>query len=167
MVTFILPGKSAKNKVWLDECAAKIQFDGIVRAVSWEHWLDPEEKFDVEVKATTISRHTKGDTINIIAHSVSTLITALIIEQIPKQINKVILCGIPLDVFSDSEKETIKKSLMGLEQEKLIVFQNTNDPHASFDEVRKLLPESIKVISKERSGHDYPYFEDFDNFLNS
>lgn len=167
MVTFILPGKSARNKVWLDACAAKIQFDGIVRAVSWEHWLDPEEKFDVNEKATIISRHTKGDTINIIAHSVSTLITALIIGQIPNQINKVIICGIPMDGISDVEKETIKKSLTSLKPENLIVFQNSNDPHGSFDEVRKLLPESIKVISKESSDHDYPYFEDFNKFLNN
>ncbi len=164
MQTVILPGGSSKNKVWLDECAKEIQVDGIVRPITWDHWLDPAEKFDPKEKATLISHHSRGDKLNIIAKSIGSLVAAYIIEAIPTQIEKVIICGIPIHDISDDEKETIKKVLSGLNPKNLLCIQNEADPHGTYSEVKNFLP-NINIISKPRSDHDYPYYEDFNSFL--
>lgn len=164
MITFILPGGSAKNKEWLEECAMELKVEGFIRPIFWEHWEDSEAKFKPKEKATLIARHTKGDKINIIAKSIGTLVAAYIIEQIPAQINKVIVCGIPLNDIKGHEA-VIKKVLGSLNPKKLICFQNENDPLGSFAEVRRFLPSEIKLISKPRSDHHYPYYSEFNEFL--
>jgi pimeloyl-ACP methyl ester carboxylesterase len=163
MITFILPGYSLKNKEWLEECAMSLKVEGTIRPVFWEHWNDPDEKFKPKEKASLIARHAKGDKVNIIAKSIGSLVAAYIIEQIPDQINKVIICGIPLTDLK--EGEDIIKVLETLDPAKIICFQNEFDPHGSFTEVRAFLPEKIKVVSKERSDHHYPYYTEFNEFL--
>jgi predicted alpha/beta-hydrolase family hydrolase len=165
VITFILPGYSLRNKNWLEETASALKTDGFVRPIFWDHWIDPSQKFDAKEKADLISRHAKGDSINIIAKSIGTLVTAHIINQIPKQIHKVIVCGIPLRDISDNNKEIIKQALESLDSKKVICFQNINDPHGTFDEVKSFLSEKIKVVSKDRADHDYPFFDIFNNFL--
>lgn len=167
MITFILPGFSIKNKEWLEETAKQIKTEGYVRPIFWDHWDDPSQKFDAKEKADLISRHSKGDKINIIAKSIGCLVAAYIIEKIPTQINKVILCGIPINDITEDEKESIKKVLAGLDFKKLICFQNANDPHGRYQEVKSYLSEGTKVISKDRSDHDYPYFPEFEDYLTS
>ena len=165
MQTIILPGGSLKNKAWLEETAMALRVDGFVRPIFWEHWEDPEQKFDAKKKATLISRHTKGDKVNIVAKSIGSLVAAYIIQEIPKQINKVIICGIPLHDISEEEKETIKKALVSLDKDALICYQNATDPHASFAEVKKFLPPGIKLISEPRADHHYPFYSEFNKFL--
>jgi pimeloyl-ACP methyl ester carboxylesterase len=164
MITFILPGYSPSNKEWLEECAGSLKVEGTIRPIFWEHWEDPDVKFQPKEKASLIARHTKGDKINIIAKSIGTLVATYIIEQIPNQINKVIVCGIPLGDIKGQEA-VIKKVLGSLDRGKIICFQNENDPLGSFAEVRKFLPPEIKLISKPRSDHSYPYYSEFNNFL--
>jgi predicted alpha/beta hydrolase family esterase len=164
MITFILPGFSLKNKEWLEECAMSLKVEGFVRPVFWEHWEDPDAEFKPKEKATLIARHTKGDKINIVAKSIGSLVAAYIIEQIPDQINKVIICGIPLS--DTKEKKTLITKVLGkLPPERLICFQNENDPHGSFDEAKKFLPPDVKLISKSRADHHYPYYSEFNEFL--
>lgn len=167
MLTFILPGYSSKNKEWLEESAMSLRVDGYIRPIFWDHWDDPDQKFDVKEKANLISRHTKGDKLNIIAKSIGSLVVSYIIEQIPTQINKVIVCGIPLHDITVSEKETIKKALGSLDKDKLICFQNAGDPHASFAEVKRFLPVGTKLISEPRADHSYPFYAEFNKFLTS
>lgn len=165
ITTFILPGGSVKNRQWLEETAEELMVDGYIRPIYWEHWIDPDDKFDKPEKAYLIVKHAKGEPINIIAKSIGSLVTAFVIQKISNQINKVIICGFPLTDVNDSDRDFIIKSLAGLKPEKLIVFQNSDDPHGSFKEIRSLLPDSIKMISKVRSDHEYPYYSDFNDFL--
>jgi len=164
MITFILPGYSLKNKEWLEECAMSLKVEGFIRPIFWEHWEDPDIEFKPKEKASLIARHAKGDKINIIAKSIGSLVAAYIIEQIPEQINKVIICGIPLTDIKGKEM-MIKKVLGRLDPENLICFQNENDPLGSFAEVRKFLPLGVKLISEPRSDHHYPYYTEFNKFL--
>jgi pimeloyl-ACP methyl ester carboxylesterase len=164
MITFILPGFSLRNKEWLEECAMSLKVEGTIRPIFWEHWDDSEAEFKPKEKATLIARHTKGDKINIIAKSIGSLVAAYIIEQIPNQINKVIICGIPLGDIKGKET-LIKKVLGSLPMERLICFQNENDPLGSSTEVRKFLPSGVKLISKPRADHHYPYYTEFNEFL--
>lgn len=166
MITFILPGFSLRNKEWLEECAMSLKVEGTIRPVFWDHWDDPDAEFQPKEKASLIARHAKGDKINIIAKSIGSLVAAYIIEQIPEQINKVIICGIPLGDIKENEN-VVKKALGSLPAEKLVCFQNESDPLGSFAEVKKFLPPKVKLTPKPRNDHHYPYYTEFNEFLNS
>ena len=131
-----------------------------------------------------------GDSeVNIIAKSIGTLATTAIIkETIAKKaseffesanleevsddamkLSKIILCGIPLNDMNEDEKWNYK-ILSDYPSEKIIVFQNSEDEHGTFEEVRRFLSEinpNIKVIEKPGSTHNYPYYSEFLEFLSS
>jgi len=165
MITLILPGWSVKNKEWLEETAMSIKVDGFIRPIFWEHWTNPDSKFNAKEKATLITKHTNGEKVNIIAKSIGSLVAAHVIGQISRQINKVVICGIPLNDISASDKEIIKRAFVSLNPEKLICFQNIDDPHGGFAEVKEFLPSGVKLISEPRSDHHYPFYTEFNKFL--
>jgi len=178
MITFILPGYSLKNKEWLEKTSNELKIDGIIRPIFWDHWEDPEEKFNVIEKANLVIKianryetnpHEAGATpgVNIIAKSVGSLVASYAIEKEFDQVNRVIFCGIPMNDLNDEEKATIKKVLVSISPEKIICFQNENDPHGSFAQVSEFLPVGIKLINKPRSDHEYPYYDEFQKFLAS
>ena len=165
MITFIFPGYSIKNKAWLEETAMSLKVEGFVRPIFWEHWSDPDYKFDAREKANLVAKHTKGEKVNIVAKSIGSLVAAYVIGQIPNQINKVVICGIPVNDIVASNTEIIKKALISLKPEELICFQNVNDPHGTCFQVRALLPKNIKVVLKNRADHNYPFYNEFNKFL--
>lgn len=167
MQTVILPGYSPENRSWADLVAVRLNFDGQIRPIFWDHWLDPEQLFYAREKANLISKHARGDTLNVIAHSIGTVVAAYLISFIPDQINKVILCGLPLNDISQEEKALVGIYLPTLDPINLLCIQNENDPHATYNEVRGFLPATINLVSKPRNDHYYPYFEDFDAFINN
>lgn len=160
MITFILPGFSIKNKEWVEETASSIKPEGQIRPVYWDHWDDSSQKFNAEEKADLIVRHSKGDQLNIVAKSIGTLVASLIIEKVPEQINRVILCGIPVNDLKSDEIEIIKKAIHSL-GDKIIILQNDADPHGTFDQVKNF----GNVTSKPAGNHEYLYIEDFQEFL--
>jgi len=162
MVTFILPGYSAHNKEWAEDVAKNLKVEGEIRPIAWDHWTDDSQKFNAREKAELISRHAKGDRINIVAKSIGCLVAAHIAEEIPSQVNKIILCGIPVTDFKEGDIELISR----VPNKDLVVFQNSNDPHGNYEEVKSLFPR-FKTIEKSTSDHNYPYFEDFNGFLAS
>lgn len=166
MITLILPGFSAKNKEWVQDVAKNLKLDGRIRPIFWEHWDDSGKTFNPKQKADLLVRHFKGERLNMIGKSVGTLVASFIVDKIPNQINKIILCGIPST--SDKRLEIYKESFGKLLPEKIVVFQNSKDPLASFPEVKKFMSKvnpKIQVIEKNRSDHSYPYFEDFNSYL--
>lgn len=168
MITFILPGYSSKNKDWADEVAKNLKLAGQVRPVYWDHWEDESQTFKPKEKAELIIRHSKGNSINIIAKSVGTLVAALIAKEIPEKIEKIILCGIP--TVSEDRLKISREAFANFPPEKIIVFQNQKDPFATDSEViefmKKVNPK-IVVNSMARTGHHYPYYEEFQKFLSS
>ena len=168
MITFILPGYSPRNKDWADDVAKNLKLEGQIRPIYWDHWEDDAQSFKPKEKKDLIVRHSKGDSINIVAKSVGTLVAALIVKEVPDQVKKVILCGIP--TVSDERMKITRDAFATFPSEKVIVFQNQKDPFATDAEVvafmKKVNPK-IKVISKERGDHHYPYYEDFNDFLKS
>lgn len=165
MQTIILPGKAVSNREWVDLVAVRLTVEGIIRPILWDHWLDSSELFYPKEKAGLIVRHAKGDKLNIIAHSIGTLVASYIVDEASSQINKVIICGIPLHDMTQIEKEEIKKAILSLDKSKVICFQNENDPHASYVEVKEFLGDEVNLILKTGDTHYYPYFEEFDAFL--
>jgi pimeloyl-ACP methyl ester carboxylesterase len=168
MVTFILPGYSAHNKSWAEEVAKKIRVDGEIRPVFWDHWTDTDKHLKPKEKSRLIIDVSHGDTVNIIAKSVGTFVSAYIVAQIPEKINKVILCGIPST--SDERLKIFREAFESFPAEKVICFQNEHDPFASPSEVRgfmKKVNSKIKIKAMSGSGHEYPYFSEFDDILNA
>src|SRR3989338_7613047 len=96
MITLILPGYSAHNKSCAEDTADSLKIEGQIRPVFWDHWTDETQKFDPKEKAILAAKHSRGDKVNIIAKSIGTLVAAHIANEIPNQINKIILCGIPI-----------------------------------------------------------------------
>ena len=166
MVTFILPGYSPRNREWAEEVAKKIEIEGEVRPVFWDHWDNPEKTFNPKKKAQDVIDVLSKDNANIIAKSVGTLVAAYIVQQIPGRIGKVILCGIPST--SNQRKEIFKKAFSLFNKRTMVVFQNSKDPLATFSEVKKFVEEvnpKILVVEKPRADHHYPYPEDFQKFI--
>ena len=168
MVTVILPGYSAHNKAWLEETAESINSEGEIRAIYWDHWTDPEKKFDPKEKARIIDDIADVRMTDIVAKSIGTLVAAHMIVKSPSKIRKVIFCGIPLKDLAGDDKEILKLALKLISPEKIVCFQNEYDPHGSFDEVNKFLSgidSKIKIIMNTRSDHEYPYAIEFRKFL--
>lgn len=168
MLTLVLPGGSAKNKEWAQKTAQGLDLGHIVRPVLWEHWDNPDMPFDPKDKAGELLEVAMDDSLNIVAKSIGTLVAVYILQDNPDRIKKLILCGIPLHDLSESDLKNYEV-LKNFPTEKIVCFQNADDPHASYIEVEKFLKEinpKIKIISKSRNDHDYPFYSEFQGFLN-
>lgn len=168
MVTVILPGYDAHNKEWLEETAEKINLECEIMPIYWEHWIDTGKRFNPEEKARLIGGVIGMQIFDIIAKSIGTLAAAYLIQRGPEKVNKVILNGICLNDLNENDKEIIKAALKLIPAEKIICYQNEEDPHGNFDQAKNFLSginSEIVIILKPGDNHEYPYFEEFHNFL--
>lgn len=168
MQTLILPGYHLKNKDWADKI--KIELDPFFPTVviNWKHWKsDKPEKNWVEKESAKILHGEPGKVVNIIAKSIGTLVASYVVGTMPEFVNKIILCGIPLNDIDQKEKENYI-NLKKIPSENILAFQNSEDPHANFDQVKTFLEainENIKIIKKPRADHEYYYLNEFVDFL--
>lgn len=166
MKTIIIPGYSISNKGWAEETVNRL--GGINNSTTvyyWKHWTD--SKTPVLKNAKEIINQIRKCKTNVIAKSIGTLAMAYILPEIKDLVNKIILCGLPLNDISEKDRE-IYKTLSTFDAAKILVIQNSDDKHCTFEEAKKFLksinPE-IKIISKDSDTHDYPYFKEFSDFL--
>lgn len=172
MKTIILPGASIKNKVWAQEIAEQM---GLVdyKIIEWDHWKDNSDRpLDIDLETSKVLSVISQENVQILAKSIGTYIAVKVLDRLPNQINKVILCGIPLGYLnsSDMSEKSDYQVLSGFPQDRILVYQNKNDTAGSFiktEEFIKNINPKISVLSKPRSDHSYPYPEDFKNFLHS
>ncbi|MCX6705711.1 MAG: hypothetical protein NTV24_01220 [Candidatus Woesebacteria bacterium] len=165
MKTIILPGFSIHNKDWAEEVAKNLNTETIVH--NWLHWKNGKSNISVNDELINIIKEIGEEKVNIIAKSVGTMVTMYLLKALPNKIEKIILCGIPS--VSEERKKLFTTSLSDFNSRDIIVYQNTKDPLGSYENVKKFVNDvnpKIKVIKKERSDHNYPYFEDFKKFLN-
>lgn len=165
MKTIILPGFSPHNKIWADDVAKYLGKESFVH--NWLHWETGKSNLNLKEELRNIVKEIGQEKINVIAKSVGTKICMHLLILVPNKIEKIILCGIPS--VSEERKKLFKTSLLSFNPKNIIVFQNTKDPFASFIKIKKFMQDvksDIKILEKERSDHNYPYFEDFKNFLN-
>lgn len=165
MKTIILPGFSPHNKDWAIEIKDKVKTVGEIVIHEWRHWKtggSMSKKYEV----AKIIEEVGNQKVNIIAKSVGTVVTMILLKEIPEKIEKIILCGIPQT--SGEMEEKAKEVLKDIDPGKIICFQNTSDPFSSFLEVKafmKAINSKIEVVETPRKDHNYPYFSDFENFL--
>lgn len=160
MVTFVLPGYSSSNQQWAEDVAHKLKVEGDIRPIFWDHWRDEGARFDPKEKARVLTHLAPNLFVNIIAKSIGALVASYMVENIPNQVKKVIFCGIPVNDMSPEEVEFIKSAAKKL-GDKLVIYQNENDPHGSAEQVKDF----GKIITKPGNDHEYPYFTDFNKFL--
>jgi len=164
--TIILPGFSVSNKEWADKTAkgfAKQKIESKVH--NWRHWVG--EQISPRDQIEDIVEQIGGDKINILAKSVGTYVLSLLIPRIKNQIGKIVLCGIPINDLSEDDLEKYR-GLSDINSENIICFQNSTDSHGSYDQIKdflKNISSEIEVISKPGGSHDYPYTQDFIEFL--
>lgn len=167
MKVLILPGFSLHNKEWAYEVAKQLGPDAVVH--EWKHWETQRNRdFNRENEAATVIEQIGTNEFSIVAKSIGTYVTSLILPQTFDQIGKIILCGIPLGDLDDGDKNKMTINLRIVSPSKMVSFQNINDPHGKADDVKKLLEEinpSITLVEKDRNDHEYPYFEEFKKFL--
>ncbi|KKQ98725.1 MAG: hypothetical protein UT24_C0001G0006 [Candidatus Woesebacteria bacterium GW2011_GWB1_39_12] len=179
MKTIILPGYSLHNKEWAEEVAEDLTAKGLQTTVHyWRHWRDESlslslrfelEKITEEIGKEKINPHNQkvGVGVNIIAKSVGVYVALNLIPNIASQINKVFFCGIA-SVGGEDRKGLVKTVLSKIPIENILCIQNESDKFVTFDEAEKFyhsVDPKIKVVSKPRSDHNYPYPEDFRKFL--
>ncbi len=166
--TIILPGYSAHNKEWALEIRDKMNLGHEVVVVDWDHWKE-DTNFSVKRELEKILKVIGKEEVNIIAKSVGVMVALNLIPKISSQINKVILCGIA-SVVNEDRQDLLKVVLSKIPIENILCIQNENDKYVPFPEAEKFyhsVEPNLKVISKPRSDHDYPYPIDFEKFLNN
>ena len=129
----------------------------------WRHWK-AGGSLSLKYETEKIKEKIAGEKVNFIAKSVGTRVLMKMVFDIENQINKVVLCGIPIDPVG------YVKSLKLLGAERIIVFQNSKDPFLPYKSIKTylgLIDKKIKVIEGQRNDHHYPYFEEFKSFLSS
>lgn len=166
MKTLVLPGFSFKNLDWAEDVRDKV--DGDVEVFYWPHWETKQIQSNwKDMVVDEIVKRFEGQKINVIAKSVGTIVAMLLLKRNPNLFEKLILCGIPMSDFQESDKELFE-NLADFQTENLLIIQNDKDPLAAFTRVEEMIhaikPE-IKIISKPASTHDYPYFDEFKEFL--
>lgn len=165
MKTLILPGFNIKNREWAKACADNlVNFNPEI--VEWQHWQsgDPHD-FDFVNEAKVMLELASGEPVNIVAKSIGTLVVMHFIK-LGGQINKLILCGIPL---RDIEKEKQDYQVINdVPSKKILWLQNEFDPHGTLTECNQFRQDfgiNIVVLKKLRDDHDYPFFSDFVAFF--
>ena len=157
MKILILPGFSSHNEIWANDVKENLAGAAIHR---WTHW-DTGNAYpgwtDDEIKNLNLT-----EKVDVIAKSIGTLVAMKLIRQI----NKLILCGIPLNDLSEEDKKQYLV-LAHFPTENLLVFQNTSDPHGNFVAAEQFvhgINPQIKILEMPRDDHEYPFVEEFKGF---
>jgi hypothetical protein len=166
--TFILPGFSLKNRAWALETkkALKIE-DRFCEVINYRHWETRNPaNFHADSEAEKILNKIENKKYNIIAKSIGTLIAMKVILHSPTLLNKLILCGIPINDLDEKSLDNYK-ILHEIADNKLLIFQNSEDPHGNYIQVKQFLAKfgNFYITQRESSDHDYPLFTEFHHFL--
>src|SRR6266478_1786851 len=103
MKTIILPGYSHKNKDWALEVQENIPDSEVYE---WEHWSDVNIRFNAKEEAQRIKNLIGESEVNIIAKSIGTMVIMMTLKEI--KINKIILCGVPVNDLNEDDKWNYK-----------------------------------------------------------
>lgn len=165
MKTIILPGYSEHNRQWAEEIAGQVKLGHYVLVHNWAHWSGGN--FSLKSELEKIINEIGKEQINIIAKSVGVFVALNLIPKISSRVGKIILCGIA-SVAQEDRKALLETVLSKIPVKNILCFQNENDKYVPFAEAQQFyhsVNPDIRVVSKPRSDHHYPYSEDFQKFL--
>ena len=169
MQTLIIGGGSFKNKAWVDELKTQLEPEIATWPFYFQVWETGEgvNGLDFPLELDKALKMVGDQKFNLLCKSVGSMLGMLILEKIPDQVEKIIVCGFPLYDFpaEDFEKYIV---LNKFPTGNILCFQNNADPHGSFAEAKSFIEKvnpDIKIVEKVAETHDYPYFQDFKDFL--
>jgi len=167
MKTIVLPGYSERNKEWADEVADFLGGKGIdCYTHYWSHWKNGGS-LATKKEIKKILKILEDGNVNIIAKSAGVMVAMNLVPEIEGRVNKIIFCGIA-SVAKEERKDLLRGVLDAVPVENILCIQNENDKYVTYSEALKFynsVEPGLKVISKPRSDHNYPFFEDFLEFL--
>ncbi len=167
MKTIILPGFSLHNKQWAQDVQSHLGGDVVIH--EWKHWTTGNSvDFSVEQEAQAIARIIGSEHVNIIAKSIGAYMVVYMVQYSSFIPHKAILCGIPMRNTPDDSSRNDYQALARMRTDYILCIQNTNDPLGSFSKVEAFvhaINPAIHVLEKPRNDHEYPYFEEFKEFL--
>jgi hypothetical protein len=161
MKTVVLPGYSLPNRDWAYEVKRNLEPEFEVVVHEWGHWT-LGGNLNIKYEVGEIVKLVGDRRVNFIAKSIGTKVLMFVIPKVIKQINKAILCGIPIDPVGYA------KGIKLVGAENLVIFQNTHDPFMPYKAIKvylRLIDKKIRVIEGKRNDHHYPFYEDFKLFL--
>ena len=168
MKTYILPGYSDKNKSWIDETVALLKPSISTVGIYWKHWDgSTTENGWIEEEAQRIISDANNEKVNIVAKSIGTMICMAVLKLKPELVNKIVLCGIPFKDFLPGDEKRYEL-LKDFSPSNIFCIQNEQDNYGSFIKAESFIHSinpNIKVVSKPRNDHYYPYAEDFKAFI--
>jgi predicted alpha/beta-hydrolase family hydrolase len=166
--TLIFPGGAVNTREWANLIGEQLNSELPTEVIEWRHWgTEVREDNWIEKEAQRVVERVGKGRINILAKSIGTAVAMTVLRLKPEIVNKLILCGVPLHDLSDNDR-LLYNQLKDFPHPNLLCLQNENDNHGSFGEAEKFLHAinpDIGIISRPRADHDYPYTEDFINFL--
>ncbi len=168
MKTLFLPGYSSRNKDWMLETIQSLpELEFLPHYYHhWESGEDNLQNFDFASEISNVSQLVGDQTVNILAKSIGTVLAAQLLEKQLISVDKVILCGIPLDSFFKYQQSYTV--FAAFPPEKLSIIHNITDPVGSSQQVTAALNTihvPVPVIVKNRNDHHYPYPDLFRSFL--
>lgn len=168
MRTVILPGFSIKNKAWAEEVREHLPNRDEGEVYYWKHWETGQtEEHWIRQESQRITDRCDGENMNLIAKSIGTAVAMQIYKSNSDCIGKIILCGIPTnDLLPGDEK--YYQPLEKINPVKVMIIQNENDNHGNLEQVKEFLNKvnpKLKIVSKPRADHEYPYWYEFNEFL--
>lgn len=171
MKTIILPGYSVHNRKWAEEIAVNLRknIGNEVVIHEWRHWKDPSLSLSISKEIKKIIEEIGIEKVNIIAKSVGVYMAFKLIPIISEKVDKIIFCGIA-SVGGGDRNILLQAILKKIPVKNILCLQNEQDKFVPFPEAEKFyhsVEPSLKVISKSRTDHEYPYFSEFKNFLES
>lgn len=164
----ILPGFSPKNEEWAVNVQKDLERLGDVTVVRWPHWdAQNTEAGWLEREADKIAQRIGDSKITIVAKSVGTLVAMEVLRNKLAFVDKLILCGVPIKDFQEGDTERFGV-LKSFDPDKVLILQNEDDPHGKPGQIKTLVGQvnpNIKVETKSRTDHEYPYSADFIAFI--
>lgn len=187
MKIIILPGYSIKNKEWAQEAVDYFLKENANACIhNWNHWKQKNNTkrikqtgLNIDFEVDEILKIISDEKVFILAKSIGTRVAMKLLIRIPRQIEKLILCGIPSiddrelklnENIIEQSNSLYQMGLKNISADKIICFQNSADPLANYQDVKHFLETinfSIKLIEKPGNDHHYPYYEDFAGFFTS
>ncbi len=168
MLTIIIPGFSIKNKDWAEETKNSLDAGLAPEVIYFKHWETGQfEENWIENETDRIINTYRGQQINIIAKSIGTAVAMNVVKTNKENSNKVILCGIPMLDFTPGTDEYYAP-LANVNTDNFLIIQNENDSHGAYPAAEKFIHSinpDLKIVVKPRSDHEYPYWDEFKEFL--
>ncbi len=154
----ILGGNTSNNLDWLKKIKNLYKTDNVYE-LAYTHWnTDKELDFELELSKLKDIVEEIDDYV-IIAKSVGSIISLMGIKEGFLKPSKLMILGFPLGYIKRKNVDIEPLINNGIKKTKIMVIQQKNDPIGTYDDVRNILSDVIKVNRIPGHYHIYSNFK--------